>query len=720
MPAVQPFTRERAAFLLPETNPFLAEMFAHIAGPSLDKRLTWAVDHLAELLNRADIAGILTNFGKRTRREDPVVHFYETFLAAYDPKMRKVRGVYYTPEPVVSYIVRSIDHILKKDFGLKDGLADTTMIPLYKTVHDRNGNTRRKKVGECHKVLILDPACGTGTFLHGVIDHIHEHIVNKGQAGTWSSYVSKHLLPRVFGFELLMAPYAVAHMKLGLQLAETGYDFQSGERLRIYLTNTLEEAHEFAGLDLFATKIAQEANAASGVKSESPVMVILGNPPYSGLSENRNSWIEHLLKNKLPGNRGAQGYYTADGQPLGEKKVWLQDDYVKFMRLAQYRIELTGYGILSFITNHGYLDNPTFRGMRQSLTQTFDSIYILDLHGSSKKKQVAPQGLEDKNVFDIQQGVAIGLFVKRPTRSHAPAKVYHADLWGNRRQKYQWLLGRTVAETAHGAILPNSPYYFFVPRDETLRGEYESFWGLTSLAGRHLSGVVTARDAFAVAFDEAVLVQRMREFSDLSIPDVQVRSKYKLTENYAWRVSPARESLSKDLSDSAMGRQYVESLLYRPFDVRSIFYHPAVVWRPRLPFMLHMTAGPNLGLATTRSVEIGRGWEHALCTTHIIQHHTVSLKEVNYLFPLYLYSHLEDVDLFRTESLGVGDSPRRPNLSREFIEEFSGKLGLSFIPEGKGDLGQSGARDGGGQGRQCGQDAHTWSLDILSHMTLYC
>jgi len=388
------FTRKVAAYDIPKTNPFLRKMFNYIAGPDLDERVTWAVDHLAELLRRADTHTILKNFGKRTRREDPVVHFYETFLAAYDPKMREARGVYYTPEPVVSYIVRSVDYILKKDFGLKDGLADTTMTPVYRTVKDKNGETRRKKVGECHKVLILDPACGTGTFLYGVIDHIHQQLVSKGQKGAWSGYVSKHLLPRLFGFELLMAPYAVAHMKLSLQLAETGYDFKSGERLRIYLTNALEEPHEFADLDLFASTIAEEANAASEVKSEAPVMVILGNPPYSGHSANKGKWIRDLLRGidssapprstgprgtgvppvnnheqdahagteqhadsgagrstGVPGRAGppvnnhgqdahatkTPNYFEVDGKPLGERNPkWLNDDYVKFIRFAQW------------------------------------------------------------------------------------------------------------------------------------------------------------------------------------------------------------------------------------------------------------------------------------------------------------------------------------------------------------------------------------------------
>lgn len=374
------FTREHAAYDLPKTNPFLRKMFGHIAGPDLDERIVWAVDDLAELLNRADITTILKDFGKRTHQEDPVVHFYETFLAAYDPKMREARGIYYTPEPVVSYIVRSVHHILKHNFGLPDGLADSSKI----SVKNPNG----KGNTDIHKVLILDPAVGTGTFLFKVIDVIHNCF--KGNKGLWSSYVSEHLLPRLFGFELLMAPYAVAHMKLGLELAETGYDFNTEERLRVYLTNTLEEAHELTGLPLFTQWLAEEANAANQVKQNIPVMVLLGNPPYSLSSQNKGNWITNLLQD-----------YKKD---LKEKKLNLDDDFIKFFRFAQWRIERTGYGVLAFISNHTYLDGITHRRMRQSLMETFDDIYILDLHGNSNKQETPPGGIKDGNVFDISKG----------------------------------------------------------------------------------------------------------------------------------------------------------------------------------------------------------------------------------------------------------------------------------------------------------------------------
>jgi hypothetical protein len=402
---VSSFSRETAGFRLPKTNPFLRGIFSQIAGSDLDERITWAVDTLASILQQTDMSGILSDFGKRSRREDPVVHFYETFLAEYDPKMRESRGVYYTPEPVVSYIVRSVDYVLKQKFKIAKGLADSKKIQV--------PNPKGEGTIESHQVLILDPAVGTGTFMHSVIEHIYEGF--KNQKGMWSGYVSQHLLPRLFGFELLMAPYTVAHMKLGLQLQDLGYDFSSDQRLRIYLTNTLQESFQIEDQVVsFGSQIKAEAEAAKDVKQDTPVMVILGNPPYSGHSANTGEWIKGLLNGKdIISNTKTDSYFEVDGKPLGERNPkWLNDDYVKFIRFSQWRIEQTGYGVLAFVTNHGYLDNPTFRGMRQSLLKTFDEIYILDLHGNSKKKESCPDGSHDQNVFDIQQGVAIVIFVK--------------------------------------------------------------------------------------------------------------------------------------------------------------------------------------------------------------------------------------------------------------------------------------------------------------------
>jgi predicted helicase len=666
------FTRQNAGFDLPKTNPFLRKMFDYIAGVNLDERIVWAVDDLAELLHHTDMEAILKDFGKHTRQEDPVVHFYETFLAAYDPKMREARGVYYTPEPVVSYIVRSIDHILKTDFKLQDGLADATKIKVTQP-------TGKKKI-DVHKVQILDPATGTGTFLYGIIDHIHNDF--KDDKGMWSSYVSQHLLPRLFGFELLMAPYAVAHMKLGLQLKDSGYDFQSSERLRIYLTNTLEEAHAMSGLPLFTQWIAEEANAASDIKKDAPVMVVLGNPPYSGHSANTGEWISNLLRgNDTSSGQKTGNYFEVDGQPLGERNPkWLNDDYVKFIRFAQWRIEQTGYGILAFISNHGYLDNPTFRGMRQSLMQTFDDIYILDLHGNSKKKERCPDGSEDKNVFDIQQGVAIGIFIKRTTSKNGLASVRHADLWGKRANKYANLYETSTALTKWNKLEPTKPYYLYVPQDQTMRVEYEQCYKITDILPVNSVGIVTARDALTIHFSREDAWTTVSDFARL--PAEKARDKFNLGKDARdWQVELAQ----KDLLNSGLKKEGLKDIFYRPFDIRHTYYtgnSRGFHCMPRNEVMRHMLPGKNRAMHLCRQISL-QNWAHIFVTNFITDDCYVSNKtsERGYTLPLYLYpSESINADLLADTSV-----IRKPNLSPKFIEDFATRLRMKFIPDGKSD-----------------------------------
>ena len=491
------FTRQEAQHLIPKTNPFLRDFFYQVTGPQMDDEpFAGFVDDLAALLAAADMNTILADFGKRTGQEDPVMHFYETFLAAYDPKLRETRGVYFTPSPVASYIVRSVDALLRTCFKCPQGLADSTQVEIDNPAPapPGKGGAKPPKKIKVHKVLMLDPATGTATFPYAVIDHIRAGFMQSGNAGLWSSYVREHLLPRLFGFELLMAPYAVAHFKLGLQLAALdlpeaqrkawAYDFQGDERVGVYLTNTLEGPHEHTGLPLFTQFLARETDAADRIKQDLPVLVIFGNPPYSGHSANKGAWIDGLLKGQLPDGTKTASYYELDGQPLGERNSkWLQDDYVKFIRWAQWRIEKTGSGILAFITNHSYLDNPTFRGMRRALMNTFTDIYVLDLHGNAKKREVAPDGGKDENVFDIQQGVAIGIFVKEPGKT-GPAQVHHAGLWGKRQDKYDWLLDNGLETTPWQALAPQAPFYLFVPQNTDSSGGVSA--GLEG--DRHLAG----------------------------------------------------------------------------------------------------------------------------------------------------------------------------------------------------------------------------------------
>ena len=636
------FTRQYARDMVPKTNPLLRNIFDHIAGAGLPEIIAPEVDDVAQLLAQADMASVLKDFGKRTAKEDPVVHFYETFLAEYDPKVREMRGVYYTPEPVVSYIVRSIDHLLKTRFNKLQGLAD-------------------------EETLILDPAVGTATFLYLVMNEIYESMLSQKQKGMWNDYVADKLLPRIFGFELLMAPYAVAHLKLGLLLQETGYQFKSDQRLGIYLTNTLEEAIKHSEV-LFAQWISEEANAAAQIKKEKPIMVVLGNPPYSGHSANKGPWARQLVEK----------YKTVDGKPLGEKNPkWLQDDYVKFLAFGQWRIELSGQGILGFITNHAYLDNPTFRGMRQSLMNSFTDIYVLNLHGNVKKKEVAPDGGKDENVFDIQQGVAISLFVKEAGKV-GTGKVHYSELWGLRDGKYRSLLETDIATTLWAKLKPSSPFYLFVPVQRNLLSEYEKSWKVTDIFPINSVGIVTARDELTIRWSKEEVEAVIHNFA--SLPPEEARDKYQLGNDVRdWKVALAQ----KDLKDTGLKTDMIVPILYRPFDIRYTYYtghSRGFHCMPRPEVMRHMLAGKNLGLITVRQVAEGV-FDHAFVSPSIVESRiTLSNKGIGFLFPLYLYPAEGEMQF---------KEGRRPNLSPEFIKAVSEKLGLKFIDDGKGDLEQT-------------------------------
>ena len=667
---VNTFSRETAAFKLPKTNPFLRSIFGQIAGPDLDDRISWAVDNLANILQQTEMAEILKDFGKRTRREDPVVHFYETFLAEYDPKMRESRGVYYTPEPVVDYIVKSVDYILKHKFNISKGLADSKKIKI--------PNPKGEGTIETHQVLILDPAVGTGTFMHSVIDFIYDKF--KSQKGMWSSYVSQHLLPRLFGFELLMAPYTVAHMKLGLQLQELGYDFSSDERLRIYLTNTLQEAFQIPAADGFMNRIRDEAEAAKDVKQDVPVMVILGNPPYSYESINTDPWIVGLVRD----------YYQVDGKPLGERNPkGLLDDYVKFIRFAQHRVSETGYGIVALITNHGYLDNPTFRGMRQNLMQTFDEIYVLDLHGNSKKKEVCPDGSQDKNVFDIQQGVAISIFIKYEHSQQKLASVYHADLWGMREVyenkelvggKYHWLAENDISSTDWKIVKPEAKFYLFNPQNTSLSSEYEQGWKVIDIMLVNAAGIKTHRDHFAIDFEEESITQKFRELRETNLSNEDYSNKYNIHDHQDWRLDKVRQLIRLD----NQWEDKIISCLYRPFDWRYCYYSDLIMDRPRRELLDHVFRKDNLCLGLGRQgIAVNDPiWSLVSVANQPIDTNIFRRGGVN-IFPLYLYP-TDTPTLFDSIPTNTPRG-RKPNLSPEFIIEFSQKLDLEFMFDGKSD-----------------------------------
>jgi len=652
-PGGREFTREQAAWNLPKTNPFLRKLFNEIAGPDLPPEIAWAVDGLAHLLARADMSEVLRDFGKATKQEDPVVHFYETFLAHYNPQMRQRRGVYYTPEPVVSYIVRSIDYLLKTRFDRPMGLADDN-------------------------VMILDPACGTGTFLYFVIQEIHETVVRERGAGAWNSYVREKLLPRIFGFELLMAPYAMAHMKLALQLQELGYDFEGDERLGIYLTNSLEEAITRAETLGFARFISDEADAAAEIKRDKPIMVVLGNPPYSVSSANKGAHIERLMRRYKEAVRDERNI-----QPLS-------DDYIKFIRFAHDRIERTGHGIVGMITNHSYLSGLIHRGMREELLKSFDEIYVLNLHGNALMGEKAPNGGPDENVFDIRQGVSLAILVRSVGTANAPSLRY-AELWGSRECKQQNLLKRDLSITHWQTLEPEPPYFFYVPKRLDLFTECEQGWSVTSVFGRGSPpkdqgkrwgmGVKTNRDRLLVDIKRHALEERIALLADPSVGDSEVKSRLGLRDSAYWDTSRERRKIGQ-----TDWRSHLVRYCYRPFDIRWLLYQPDLMEIGRggaSKYVMRHMLGPNKCLLLNRQVRTPQVSHFLVADTPADFHALETAHASLTVFPLYVYDWQEQEDgvLF---SLGNGGP--RPNLSAELIAEVSHRLLLDFISHGEGDL----------------------------------
>lgn len=498
------FSRGEAYNLIPRSNPFLRELFAYV-GTKLDERAEWIVDELCDVFRATDVKKMLGSFNKGTGRSDPYLHFYETFLGQYNPQKKKARGVWYTPESVVGFIVRSVDQILQDKFKLEDGLADTstTTIKVDAQRGSRRGKAPVVKVDKVvHRVQVLDVATGTGTFLAEVISQIHEKY--KNQQGMWSSYVEEHLIPRLHGFELLMASYAMCHMKLEILLDETGYKSKSktAPRLNVYLTNSLQKPDEEVDKLPLIEWFSRESNEASYIKKNAPIMVAIGNPPYSGISSNMGDLIVDI-----------EDYKYVDGEHFGEKKHWLHDDYVKFIRLGEHFVEKNGEGVMGYITNHSYLDNPTFRGMRWHLLRTFDEIYILDLHGNANRREVSPDGSPDNNVFDIRMGVSILLCVrkKHAGKKKTLAKVSTAEIWGTRDSKYTYLEGNDFRSVPWKEVKYGAPFYFFKNHDNTGEDEYRKGFSLTDLLPIYTTGVQTGSEERLTAFTKAELQRKLAQ-----------------------------------------------------------------------------------------------------------------------------------------------------------------------------------------------------------------
>ena len=649
------FTRQEAATLIPKTVPFLRKMFDYIAGNDIDERIVWTVDSLAEIFSYTDIADILKDFGRKTKTTDPIIHFYETFLSRYNKSLRKMRGVYYTPQPVVDYIVGAVDDILKQDFSLVDGLADNSKI--VKKVHLQGHSKAEDK--QFHRVQLLDPATGTGTFLATAIKYIYKNFENN--TGIWPAYVNDDLLPRMHGFEIMMSSYTMAHLKLDLVLRETGYVqddaringklfrqddlfdtelatigrnsavLNTNNRVGIYLTNSLEEADPDTQTLWAAQWLSNEAKEANNIKQNIPVMCVLGNPPYSVSSANTNDFAKALIEKYKTG--------------LNEKKLNLDDDYIKFIALGQHYIEKNGNGILAYISNNSFLDGVTHRQMRKSLMESFDKIYIVNLHGNSRIKETAPDGSKDENVFDIQQGVSINIFIKT-SKSKKIADVYYRDLYGRRENKYDFLNEHNLLNSDFQQLKPVEPYYFFVPKDFSNENLYRSFPNITDIFITNNSGIKTDRDTLFIDFDKKILSDRTQILFGGDIPQ-QFIDQYRVVDSGSYKITKVIKNILYD-------ENKISQIVYRPFDIRYIYYDPVIISRPAAAVMQHMLK-PNVSLLCSRSIS-NLAFSVFIANTLSDIH---SIGGQSYVFPLYSYFNSDKIS----------------NLNPQIVREIESKVG---------------------------------------------
>lgn len=671
------FTRQNALKYLPSTSNFLGELFKTALEVNLSEhrgRLLWLVDDIADLLDRINVTYIFGIGDKNSdQATDPVIHFYEPFLAAYDNELRNKRGVYFTPRPVVSFIVRSVHELLQTEFGLEDGLASTaTWGDMQRSFPDLK--LPKGVTSTAPFVCILDPATGTGTFLYECIEVIErtmkEKWCNALQKDSWNDpeivarwreYVPKHLLTRLYGYELMMASYSIAHLKLAFKLGETGYHVKDHERLHVYLTDSLEPASDIQeGLPGFVSALAREAEEVNGIKRQQRFTVVVGNPPYAYDSSNTGAWISSIIR----------AYFQVDGKPLGERNPkGLLDDYVKFLRFGQHSIDTSGVGILALITNHGYLDNPTFRGMRQSLTSSFNYIYLVDMHGNLKKKEKATDGSKDVNVFDIQQGVAIGIFSNSLSNNKS---ISHYSLLGGREIKYKFSSANTIFSIDNKNILsPSSPDYLFCKQDDYGKNDYDTYDKITDIFLESANGFKTHRDRIAVSFDKNDITNLIKKMIDESISDSSIRNIYEISDSSDWQLKHVRKLLQQDKN----WKIRLVNCLYRPFDIRYCHYSRYFMDRPREK-ELHHALHPNICMATGRQGQaVGEGeWNLITVGKHVADTNLFYRGGIQY-FPLYLYSNSAH------QLWSLGKDGRVTNLAINFVKKMESSLGLKFVSE---------------------------------------
>jgi predicted helicase len=586
------FNRRHAYDNIPKTIGILRDVFRFISSVDLPQQMEWIIDDISEILGVTDINKILHQYFHEGKGKDPIIHFYETFLSVYDPKTREMRGVYYTPEPVVSYIVRSLHIILKEQFNKPDGFADKN-------------------------VTVLDPAAGTLTFLAEAAKLAVDEFVTKYGEGGKKNFIKDHVLRNFYAFELMMAPYAIGHLKMSFLLEELGYRLQKDERVKLYLTNTLEMEElpetRLPGM----SSLSEESHLAGKVKKEQPILVILGNPPYSVSSTNKSEFIEREMNFYKEAVRSEKNI-----QPLS-------DDYIKFIRFAHWKIEQDGKGLIGMITNNSYLSGLIHRGMREKLLAGFDEIYILNLHGNSRIGEKAPDGGKDENVFDIQQGVSLVIFVKRQKKGKG-CRVLYQDIYGLREDKYTNLRQTDVNSSKWIELKPEPPYYFFVEKDFSFQTQYDGFIAIADIFRKYSFGITTARDHFVVGFTEQEIKRRLLTFTG-ELPDEVVGPALDLKDTVDWNMGTVRAAIRK-----ADWKKSFKPYSYRPFDERIISYLPELIERDRLEIMQHIMDKNNLVLSLTRRLRDPE-WRHVLTTSRITDKTLLSSRDNCYCFPLYLY-----------------------------------------------------------------------------------
>lgn len=650
-----PFTTKTAYDFIQKSFGILREVFKVISTQDIQRNLEIITDDIVDILNNTDIYKLLTHSNKDGKR-DPIFHLYETFLLKYDKERKKKLGVFYTPLEVVSYIVNSTDTLLKdrKLFDASDGLASYKSDSLEKSV------------------TLLDPALGTGTFYVNAIEKAINEVKNKySSSPTYlSKFVRGHILPHFFAFEILIAPYVVSHLKVLFSLTEKGFEFGKDEALKIFLTNTLEFHHKETSkgyTGLFERVLVTEQEKALEVKDKTPILIVIGNPPYSVSSQNE-------VDPETPFGKFYESYKEKVRKE--ERNIQpLSDDYIKFLAFAHWKIKQSGKGIVGMITNNSYLDGLIHRDMREKFLEDFDLIYILNLHGDAKRPKTTEDGQKDKNVFEIRQGVAISLLVKpeKPVKK----QVYYQELIGSRESKYQYLENHDVKTSEWTTLTPKEPYRFFVPRDTSSEKEYDKFTDLTDIFSRNSVGAVSGCDSLLVSADRRSLKRQLQRLLDNELKNFVIDS---TEERQRRKISNATKNRISSLGE--IKNEKITPYAYRPFDDRYVYFDNSVMQRPRSPFSDNMLQ-TNLSLNVTRQL-LSLPFRHAFISQSISDKCLVSLKsrEATYFFPLWLYDRDKkqaNQQNFLDEDRA--DSGKTPNIKRDFIKSLSSLFNQTISPE---------------------------------------